>query len=154
MTRIFGRMEKELDYQMRQGVYAVIFNEDKSMILTVQNSDGAYFLPGGGIEENEDFHQCLTREVLEETGYSIVIRDFIGNAHQYFLSRNNKPYLGDGHFYITELVDKRQQPTEADHFTSWLEINKAENLLYHDYHHWAVKEGVKVIDKKRQSHLI
>lgn len=148
MTRIFGRIEKELEYQIRQGVYAVIFNEDKSMFLTVQNSNGAYFLPGGGIKENEDFRQCLEREILEETGYSILIRDFIGNAQQYFISRKNKPYLGEGHFYITELLNKKQQPTEVDHFTSWLEIHKAENRLYHDYHHWAVKEGARIIENK------
>ena len=148
MTRIFGKVEKGLYYQMRQGVYAVIFNEENNMILTVHNSNGAYFLPGGGLEGNEDFHQCLEREVLEETGYAILIGDFIGHAQQYFLSTKNDPFLGDSYFYLAELQGKKQEPIEEDHFVSWMDIDKLEGLLFHEHQGWAVREALRQKDDR------
>lgn len=41
----------------------------KDKVLSVQNSRGHYFLPGGGIENEESYQECLEREMLEETGY-------------------------------------------------------------------------------------
>ncbi|MGM9950081.1 MAG: NUDIX hydrolase [Lysinibacillus sp.] len=143
VTRIFGKVEKGLDYRIRQGAYAVIFDEDKSMILTVHNSNGAYFLPGGGLEGNEDFHQCLEREVVEETGYTILIGHFIGHAQQYFLSSKNEPLLGDSYFYLAELQGKKQEPVEEDHFVSWIDIDRLESLLFHEHQSWAVRKGLR-----------
>ena len=146
MTGVFGKAEKGLDYQMRQGTYAVIFNKDQSTVLTVHNSRGAYFLPGGGIENNEDFHSCLKRELLEETGYSIAIGDFIGHAQQYFLSSKNEPLLGDSYFYLAELQGKKQKPVEEDHFLSWMDIDKLESILFHEHQRWAVREALRQKD--------
>ncbi len=143
MTNLFGKMEEGFDYKIRRGVYAVIFNIEKNLLLTVRNPEGMYFLPGGGMKKNEAFHCCLIREVLEETGYSIVIGDFIGHAQQYFFSRKNEPFLGDAYFYLAELLEKRHEPIEKDHFLSWIEIEEAQNVLLHDYHRWAVGEVLR-----------
>lgn len=143
MTHIFGQKKKGFDYEFRQAVYAVIFSKVKKMVLTVKNSQGMYFLPGGGLKINEGDHDCLKRELLEETGYTIEIKDFIGHARQYFFSRKNEPFLGDGYFYLAELLNKRQKPIEEDHFVSWIEIEEAQNILFHDYHRWAVGEVVR-----------
>lgn len=143
MIRIFGKIEEGLDYQTRQSVYAVIFNEEKNKILTVHTSQDAHFLPGGGREDNESFHDCLMRELKEETGYSILIEDFIGHAQQYFISRKNEPLRGDGYFYLAQVQEKREEPIEEDHFLSWIAINMAQELLFHEYQHWAVKEGLR-----------
>jgi 8-oxo-dGTP diphosphatase len=50
---VFGEKRQGLNYQRRTGVYAVIFHHEKDKILTVRNETGHYFLPGGGMEENE-----------------------------------------------------------------------------------------------------
>ncbi len=112
MTHIFGQKKKGFDYEIRQAVYAVIFSKEKKRVLTVKNSQGMYFLPGGGLKRKEGDHSCLKRELLEETGYTIEIKDFIGHAFQYFFSRKNEPFLGDGYFYLAELLDKKQEPIE------------------------------------------
>ncbi|MES1042803.1 NUDIX hydrolase [Peribacillus simplex] len=69
MDKVFGEKIGGLDYQIKKGVYAIIFNSAKDKVLAVQNSRGHHFLPGGGIENEESYQECLEREMLEETGY-------------------------------------------------------------------------------------
>ena len=47
---------------------ALIIN-DKNIILG--NENNIYQFPGGHLEENETFEECLKREILEETGIEI-----------------------------------------------------------------------------------
>jgi 8-oxo-dGTP diphosphatase len=140
---VFGKQIAGLDYKLRKGVYAVIFNSTKDNVVTVQTSRGHYFLPGGGIEYNENLEDCLRREMLEETGYEVSIGTFIGEAMRYFLSTNNEPILSEGYFYLVKLSDKVQAPIEDDHFLKWVSVANLEDLLIHEHHVWAVKEGLK-----------
>lgn len=48
---------------------ALIIN-NKNILLG--NEDNIYQFPGGHLEDNETFEECLKREVLEETGIEIV----------------------------------------------------------------------------------
>lgn len=141
--KVFGEKLKGLNYELRKGVYAVIFNSTMNEVLTVQTSRGNYFLPGGGIEGHENHLQCLEREILEETGYNVVIGPFIGNAKCFFLSTKKKPILNDGYFYFAQLLNKIQDPIDDDHFIKWIETDKARDLLIHAHQIWAVKEGLK-----------
>ncbi|MHC3547175.1 NUDIX hydrolase N-terminal domain-containing protein [Streptococcus suis] len=58
---------------------AAIFQEDK--ILLVQENDGLWSLPGGHIEEGENFHDSVVREVFEETGLTIANARLVGIKH-------------------------------------------------------------------------
>jgi len=142
MNMVFGEKIAGFEYQIRKGVYAIIFNLTKDKVLTVQNSKGHYFLPGGGIENDETPQECLIRELLEETGYTIFIGAFIGNAMRYFQSTQNEPILNDGYFYLVELSDKSQEPIEDDHYVKWIDINSIEERLVHEHHCWAVHEAL------------
>ncbi|GIN86359.1 DNA mismatch repair protein MutT [Heyndrickxia sporothermodurans] len=144
MVKVFGEKMVGLDYHIRKGVYAIIFNSAKDKVLTVQNSRGHYFLPGGGIENDESCIECLEREMLEETVYKVSIGSFIGNAKRYFHSTKNEPLINDGYFYLAELLDKIQEPTEDDHFIRWMDIDNAQELLFHEHHYWAVSNGGQI----------
>ncbi|MDQ7863947.1 NUDIX domain-containing protein [Peribacillus frigoritolerans] len=85
MDKVFWRKKiGGLDYQIRKGVYAIIFNSAKDKVLAVQNSRGHYFLPGGGIENEESYQECLEREMLEETGYKVFFRFFYWQCEEIF----------------------------------------------------------------------
>lgn len=140
--KVFGEKMDRFDYRKRIGIYAVIVNPNNEKILTVENARGHYFLPGGGIYINETHEQCLKREMLEETGYEILIGTFVGNAMQYHLSSKGEPILGDGYFYLAKLKDKVQDPTEEDHLMKWFNIKEIENKLFHQHQIWAVKEAL------------
>lgn len=47
---------------------ALIINNGK---ILIGNENGVFQFPGGHLEENESFNDCLKREVLEETGIKI-----------------------------------------------------------------------------------
>ncbi|PFG03522.1 NUDIX domain-containing protein [Bacillus sp. es.034] len=144
MKKVFGEKVPGVEYQMRTGVYAVIFHHKKNKILTVRNETGHYFLPGGGMEENESDVECLEREMMEETGYCISIGSHIGNAMCYFFSRMGDPLLGEGHFFLVELNEKMLEPMEDEHAPVWMDRKDAKRLLIHEHHYWAIEEAWKL----------
>ncbi|MBM7647070.1 8-oxo-dGTP diphosphatase [Scopulibacillus daqui] len=97
----FGSKEEGREYIWRPAVYCLMFNNQKDKIAIIETSNGRYFLPGGGIENNETHEECLKREAIEEMGTDIDIGPFIGCARQYFSSTNEyKHYLNEGYFYL------------------------------------------------------
>ena len=143
---IFGLKEKEVDYIFRPGAYGLIFNELKDKIAIIQTSDGKYFLPGGGMENEESHEECLLREGIEEMGMKLEIGLYIGSAQRYFYSANDmKYYLSEAYFYICNSLDKAGEPAEAGHFLRWMEPAKAMECLFHDHQSWAVGKVLKKI---------
>ncbi len=52
-------------------VYAVCFWKDQIVLVHNKNSD-SLSLPGGGLEKDETFEDCLKREVKEETNMKVL----------------------------------------------------------------------------------
>lgn len=144
MDYIFGKKIDGCDYRPRQAVYAIIYNDTKGEVVTVQTPDGYYWLPGGGIEGDESHPECLKRELLEETGYDVDIADFIGIAKQYFITSSNEHISNVGNFYLAHLLSKVSEPLEGDHYLKWVPVSNVEKLLYHQHQAWGVKEGLKL----------
>ncbi|MDP4147637.1 MAG: NUDIX domain-containing protein, partial [Bacillota bacterium] len=123
--------------------YSLIFNSQKDKIAIIQTSDGKYFLPGGGIENNENHQECLKREALEEMGMSIKVGPFVGYARRYFYSTNEyKYYLSKGYFYLCDMGRKISNPIEEDHLLKWIEPLEAIENLFHEHQSWAVNEAL------------
>ena len=59
----------------RRGVRAIIKKGDKYAMQ--QGSDGYFKIPGGGMEGDETFSDTIFREVLEETGLTIIKNSII-----------------------------------------------------------------------------
>jgi 8-oxo-dGTP diphosphatase len=140
----FGEKEEGKDYIRRPAVYGLMFNSNKDKIAIIQTSDGKYFLPGGGIENNETHEECLKREALEEMGMEFEMGLFIGCARRYFYSTNEyKYYLSEGYFYLCDKGKQLGKPTEEDHFLHWMEPVQAIKSLFHEHQSWAVNEAIK-----------
>lgn len=90
----FGEKKESVQYVNRYGVYAVIPDAKKEKIILVQAPNGAWFLPGGEIEEGENHRTALERELIEELGFTAEIEQYYGQADEYFYSRHR-----DTHFY-------------------------------------------------------
>lgn len=56
---------------------AVIRNENNE-ILFLQRSVGKWDLPGGLVEEGEDDHEALRREIMEELGLNAIVGTELG----------------------------------------------------------------------------
>jgi 8-oxo-dGTP diphosphatase len=141
---IFGVKEEGKEYIRRPGVYAIIFNEQRNKIAVIKTDDGKYFLPGGGIENNETHVECLKREAMEEMGMAIEVGLMIGCAQRYFYSTNEYKYsLSEGYFYFCEMVEHIHGPQEPDHFLEWIEPMKAVDVLFHEHQSWVVEEALR-----------
>lgn len=145
-TMTFGVKVNPLEYQRREGCYAVIIDSTKLQIAVILTARGQYCLPGGGIEEGETPEECLRREILEETGYEVKISSFIVRAQRYFISSLNEPLLSDGIFYAAELGEKVQEPIEDDHDLRWISLDEVDNLLFHEHQSWAVKKAIPLAE--------
>lgn len=59
------------EHSLRPSVRAIIQQDDKLAMVYNQKYD-YYAFPGGGVEDGENFHQALIREVKEETGLKVI----------------------------------------------------------------------------------
>ena len=143
MHMVFGNKES-VQYIDRQGAYIIPIKNDN--IAVVQTSKG-YFLLGGGLNPFERDEECIERECFEEIGYTVSIKNKIGSAETYYKS----PTIGYFHpiqtYYIGELLEKVQVPTESDHKLVWLRYNELKGKMYLDMQNWALELAWRSIDK-------
>jgi 8-oxo-dGTP pyrophosphatase MutT (NUDIX family) len=70
--------EHERALGVRPSVSAVIFDRRRRLLLQQRSDGGQWGLPGGAVEIGESLATAVAREVLEETGLSVVPRRLIG----------------------------------------------------------------------------
>jgi len=64
--------------KIRLGCSATIFDEHGRVLLTKRQDNGQWCLPSGGLEPGESAAEACEREVLEETGLSVVVKRLVG----------------------------------------------------------------------------
>lgn len=137
----FGEKLTHVSYRNRYGVYAVIPDADKQNIILVQAPNGAWFLPGGEIEEGENHHSALERELLEELGFTAQLGRYYGQADEYFYSSHR-----DTHYYnpayIYEVTDFTEvgNPLEDFNNLAWFPIEEAKAKLKRGSHKWGIEK--------------
>jgi 8-oxo-dGTP diphosphatase len=143
--KTFGFVEPLKMYRKRLAVYGVFLSDDEEKIAIVRNEKNHFFLPGGGIEGDETFKQCLKREVVEETGFSMEMIQFIGQAQYYFYSDNDQEYyLNIGHFYLCQFGNQICLPTENNHFLEWVSVLQAKQNLALAHQVWALQQALTI----------
>ncbi|MFM2303225.1 MAG: hypothetical protein RLZZ135_632 [Cyanobacteriota bacterium] len=76
--KISGLFRSELGYiTPKVGVSAAIFNSDGEILLVLRTDDRSWCLPCGWAEVRETPQQSVAREVLEETGFVVEVRELI-----------------------------------------------------------------------------
>lgn len=75
----FGLDELELaNPRVRFGARGIVFNKDNKIAVLNKKNKNEYKLVGGGIENDEDPKLAFKREVLEEAGCNIEIKEEMG----------------------------------------------------------------------------
>ncbi len=136
--------ENNKQYTKMPGAYAIILNNDN--LLAIIKTKTGYFLPGGGIENNELPEECLARECLEEIGAEILILDNFAIGNYFFHSTTiNKDMESIGYFFICQIEKFLDIKTEDDHELVWLTKESAIELLYLNNQ----REAVRIIETKK-----
>lgn len=94
-------MEKIPDCFYRTSIKALILDEHKRFLL-VQEQNGVWELPGGGLDFGEDPHRGLKREIKEEMGLEVVE---IESAPSYYLTWQENGTWRSNVIYKTKLKD-------------------------------------------------
>ncbi|MGT2929041.1 NUDIX hydrolase [Streptococcus dentasini] len=144
----YGEKITGKDYVSRYGVYAVIPNPNQTKIILVQAPNGAWFLPGGEIEEGEDHLQALSRELIEELGFTARFGTYYGQADEYFYSSHRDTYFyNPAYIYeVTDFVDTGK-PLEDFNNLAWFSIDEAVSKLKRGSHKWGVEQWKRVYKK-------
>lgn len=109
MDILFTFDEKDYTEDMplveRFGVRAII--KRKGLYIMQKSSDGEYKIPGGGVEKGENLIDALIREVLEETGLTVIRESIkeIGEVQE--IRRDsfdaNCKYIAHSYFYFCDV---------------------------------------------------
>lgn len=140
----FGERSNQRAYKKRLGAYIIVTrNEHKEMVL-IQAPNGAFFLPGGEIENDETKEEAIDREMLEELGIKVVIDRYLGQADEYFHSNHrNTDFHNPGYFFVAASWTQVCEPLEEGNGIKWVGISEGIELLKRGSHKWAVQEWLK-----------
>lgn len=135
MHKVFGTKENA-EYLNRKGAYLIPVSNNR--VGVIETPKGYFFL-GGGINAGETDEACIARECLEEAGYSALIKEKICTAETY----EKHPEIGYFHpiqtYYIGELVEKKQEPTEKDHKLAWINYADLKGKMHVEMQNWALE---------------
>ena len=67
----------------RVSIKALVYDQSRLKFLLLQERDGLWALPGGGLDHGELPHECLRREIREEMGLEVTS---IAEAPSFLLS--------------------------------------------------------------------
>jgi len=66
---------------------------DDQLIIVMDTSNGFWFLPGGGVEQNESIEETAKREAAEELGLEIKINQIVRVYHVTLVSRQTRDQI-------------------------------------------------------------
>jgi 8-oxo-dGTP diphosphatase len=142
IARQFGRKEANKEYVPRPGAYAVIMDDRERFVAVIHN--GEYFLPGGGLQENESQEDALKREITEETGYTADIGEKIGEANEYVYSPADETYYNRlGTFYFASTIGEPSHQAKRDHEFHWVTLDEFSPGTELTSHVWAVWQALR-----------
>jgi 8-oxo-dGTP diphosphatase len=107
-------------------VTAAIIRKDKKILIAQRNNNSflepnKWEFPGGKVEQNETYEQCLTREINEELGIKISIDSlFLVTKHVYSKEERKIPIILV--VYLTDWVDGMVQHIECQD-ARWVDVH-------------------------------
>lgn len=140
MHKVFG-MKEDKEYFDRKGAYILPFNGDK---VAVTKARKGYYLLGGGINPGETDEECILRECLEETGYAARVEAFVCSGETYCWVDSIGDYHPMQKYYLGQLLEKKQEPVETDHFMEWVKVEDLKGKMVIEMQSWALEEAYKM----------
>ena len=140
---VFGVRIAGCRYSVRPSAYALL-RDDEGRIAVVRAARG-WFLPGGGIEANEDAEHAVERETREECGLVIEPRRIVGTATEIVHSPAGHSGLEKESVFVEAVVVGRTTPTEPDHELVWTSSAEAIARLSLKSHRWAVQRADSIL---------
>lgn len=133
MLEIFCKKNLKMDGKIyyREAVRAVIIKDEK-ILLIYSEKNGDYKLPGGGVEEGETYEEALIREVEEEAGFRVSVKDEILKVMEYDEGQFDDCDVFQmlSIYYVCEILEEKRQnldtyEMEMGFIPVWINIDEA-----------------------------
>ncbi len=121
------------ELSFRPAVYAFIVKNNK--VLLSKQWDG-YDFPGGGIELGENTEDALIREVKEETGLEVSVKELFFTSNSFFKLPFKDKFVHSIHLFYkcvvvggelsTEFFDDNEK--KYAELAEWIDLDDAKNL--------------------------
>lgn len=111
---------------MKISVHGPVIIEKGKLLVTLDDKDPFYKLPGGRKEENETGIQTCMREVMEETGLEIEILEELPVIRLNYDPQTGKPKNIELHHYRAKLAKSQKKFISYnfnDHEVRWITIS-------------------------------
>lgn len=122
--------EESRNFRIRKAVRGVVIDKDKNIALLHHIEKDWYAIPGGGVEQEENFEQAIIRECKEEIGCDIQIMSFLGKTFEYRKSRGS---INESEGFIATIVGEKGLPFIDDETNDstiiWVSITEAITLM-------------------------
>lgn len=142
--------EENRIYRKRPGAYAIMIHPSDQKIGIVTDGEN-YFYFGGGMEEGESRLEALTRELLEETGYTIKNIKEWKEVGSYFYDKK-KGYLDViASVYLAEFDQKIAEKMEQDHTILWIEPEEYVDKMYSPWQRYIMKQWIESRKKENEN---
>lgn len=105
------------------------------------NSNKFYCLPGGHVELGEDTDMAVLREMEEELGYPVKIKNLVAINQNFFYTEEGKTFHEIGFYYIINAIDENNI-NPNDYERDELDKGKIQQLEFK----WFTKEELKQTD--------
>ncbi len=95
---IFGDNRYEKYFEVREACRGIVTRDAKILMSYEVNTD-QWFIPGGGVEDNESLQECCARELAEETGAVVIPREHFLTINEYY-----EEWFFISHYFICDYV--------------------------------------------------
>ena len=121
-------------------VCGILEHNGKYLVVKI-NENKFYCLPGGHVELGEDTDTAVLREMKEELGYPVKIKQLVSINQNFFYTKEGKTFHEIGFYYIVNAVDE-SNINPNDYLRDELDKGKIQHLEFK----WFTKEELKHTD--------
>ncbi|KAK3294257.1 NUDIX domain-containing protein [Chaetomium fimeti] len=108
-AKVIGSRQGGTAYTERSAVRVIVTSSDggdSRVVLVKARKENYYKLPGGGVDEGEDYQKAAEREVLEETGFHVSVEgEYFATTEEF---RNDLHQIS--YCYRARLLDEAGKP--------------------------------------------
>lgn len=128
--------------KIREACRGIVIRDDL-ILLTYEVNTDQWFIPGGGLEGEENTQKCCIRELAEETGFVVEPLYHFATINEYY-----EEWKFISHYFICEITGETarvltQREAEVGLEPRWIPLQEAVTIFskHQDYAHNEMKRG-------------
>ncbi|MBM2820380.1 MAG: ADP-ribose pyrophosphatase [Candidatus Berkelbacteria bacterium] len=99
--------QSEIKYIFRKAVRAIVFDDNKKIVLLNVAKKNYHKLPGGGVKNKENDLEALKRECLEEIGCNVEVKQELGIIKEF---RDGFKQEQDSYCFLAKVFGPKGEP--------------------------------------------